>query len=312
MRPNELPGYLGLARARLAMDQADRAVEPLTTALDLYADNAETHFLLGRAYRRLGRDAEAAAELSYGANTDRTYLRDPWRGAVADTRLTRWLRLNTANSMVGQGQTEDALSALQKLHEDYPDHLDVLNDLASAYMRGGRPAEARRLLNRSLRIKSDYAPTHRNLAMLCATERDLPSAVRHIETAAQLAPDHAGILLLKGKLLLQSRRYRDAAGSLQLASALLPQNAEAHGQLGVALFHLRRSSDAIAAFEKAVSLDPHTVNNRLRLGLLYAQEGRKSDAVRVLREATAIDPDNAMVANALADIETGATSIKRP
>jgi tetratricopeptide (TPR) repeat protein len=61
------PGYRWLCdaeigRALLAMDQAEKAVAPFEESVKLQPDNAQTHFYLEQAYRRVGRKSDAQKE----------------------------------------------------------------------------------------------------------------------------------------------------------------------------------------------------------------------------------------------------------
>jgi tetratricopeptide (TPR) repeat protein len=73
-----------LAKGREAADAAD-AVTSLQSAIEHYDDNAESHFLLGRALAKLGREEEALREYTRSRDLDTM----PWRAVSSANRTAR-------------------------------------------------------------------------------------------------------------------------------------------------------------------------------------------------------------------------------
>lgn len=303
LRPDEVQGYIGLARVRLRMHEDREAVDVLSKALTIAPDRPEVHYLLGRAYRGLGRVEQGKVELARGGQAQQPVVRDPWRQEMLPLRLTRWLRRSRANDLLAEGQVAAAAEELEGLLADYPDNQNLMNDLAVAYSRLQRDDEAMRLLTDALRINEDHVPTHVNLAMLLGSRRDLARALEHAEKATVLAPKNAGAFSTKAKILLHLRRPDEALASFRQSEFLDPSDPTVHSAIGLTLVQLQRWEEAIKAYEEAVRLDTRSVRDRLRLGLLYRQAGRVEDARATLRAALQIEPDNEQVRQLLQDIE---------
>ena len=60
--PHYVEALLGLGRTEVALKHPDAAIEPLQKAVSIDPDNFQAHYVLGTAYRELGRIAEASKE----------------------------------------------------------------------------------------------------------------------------------------------------------------------------------------------------------------------------------------------------------
>ena len=92
LNPQFGDAYATLGRALLDSDKTAEAVDPLETAAKLDPDNPTVHFALGTAYRRLGRDKDAAREFALQKSTS---------GKINET--TKTLRKNVAGALVEPG-----------------------------------------------------------------------------------------------------------------------------------------------------------------------------------------------------------------
>ncbi|MEJ2009086.1 MAG: tetratricopeptide repeat protein [Acidobacteriota bacterium] len=60
--PKYKDALIGLGQAELQINQPQKALEPLQTAVKLYPDSSRAHFLLGNALQRTGHAAEGTRE----------------------------------------------------------------------------------------------------------------------------------------------------------------------------------------------------------------------------------------------------------
>jgi spermidine synthase len=130
-----------------------------------------------------------------------------------------------------------------------PDSAEVHNLVGIAEMRAGRVDEAIREFRQAL-SKDPRSPNARaNLGQ---------------------------ILYDQGAVLLESRRYGDAAAPLQEAVELMPDSSEAHNDLGVALASLGRVEEAREHFQRAVALEPDFAEARRNLQSAQSLGGASS------------------------------------
>ena len=97
----------------------------------------------------------------------------------------------------------------------------------------------------------------------------MAGAIREFEAALARDPEHENARLNlgqlyynEGALLLDKRRFKEAAARFRAAIPLLPDGAEAYNNLGVALASQGRVSEAAEQFERAVALSPDFLEAR--------------------------------------------------
>jgi tetratricopeptide (TPR) repeat protein len=96
---------------------------------------------------------------------------------------------------------------------------------------------------------------------------------------------------LKGALLLEADRVKEALASLDQAVSLLPTNATAHLNRGNALVRLNRREEAVEAYGRTLAINPrHLAALSNRAGVLL-ELGRYEGALADAEAALALKPD---------------------
>jgi tetratricopeptide (TPR) repeat protein len=106
--------------------------------------------------------------------------------------------------------------------------------LGIIYQREGRLADARRRLDRSLRIKPDFPPARLNMGIVLAGMGDSSGAVGQIEEAIRQAPDYFDAHLNLGLVLMGFGKKAEAAESFRKALAVRPGDPTAASMLAAA------------------------------------------------------------------------------
>ena len=146
---------------------------------------------------------------------------------------------------------------------------------------------------RRLRSKAGINPFAFEFAMaeqfLC--EEDAENALAHIERAETMKKDAPSLLLLKGKAMLQLKRYEEAEEAFKAAQAIDPVNAETH--LGLCRSYLKRRQNTLAAGEalNAVGLKYDLPLAHYLLGTALHRMGRLVPAIEALNVALAQNPN---------------------
>jgi len=147
------PGILQLAgQALLAEGRAQAALDPLQRLVRLAPDRAEGRTLLATALLVERRFDEAVAEYE--------------RAVALEPTPARRAALGLALALAGR--TVEAVSLLERLAEEHPEHVGAWNNLGVALAAAGRIEEARAALRRALEIAPDDAQVRANLADLDA------------------------------------------------------------------------------------------------------------------------------------------------
>jgi len=131
-----------------------------------------------------------------------------------------------ARELLRQGRIPEAESAFMRVLEASPDHVEALNMLALAALRGGRVRQALDLLNRAAGSDPADAITQHHLGRAFEAAGDLVSALRAFETAVRLRPDFSVARLYWAASLERAGRIGDAV--VQYAKAL--EDAQKGGQ----------------------------------------------------------------------------------
>ena len=121
-------------------------------------------------------------------------------------------------------------------------------------------------------------------------------AIRHLETALQLAPAHVDARFTLANALVAAGRAGESLAHYQQAIALMPA-ADAHANLGVALAQLGRDEEAVTQFTTALQLDPTLPGPYQQLAKTFARLGRPAAAADHYADAVRLAPAQAGIRN---------------
>jgi type IV pilus biogenesis/stability protein PilW len=154
-------------------------------------------------------------------------------------------------------------------------------DLGVDYLRNGNPAMAVRELQAALAIDPDHARIHHALAEAYRVTGRFPEAEAHLQRAVQLEPSYQGARLSLSALYIQMDRYEEAIRESQLlvADPTFPGPWRALTNVGWAQFKLGRDGEARKSLEEALTMRPGYWPALLNLGILDSKEGRRQEAL---------------------------------
>ena len=138
----------------------------------------------------------------------------------------------------------EAVRLLEPLAKHPDADADALNSLGIAYVRAGRPEDARRIFERVLALNSDSSVPLENLGMLALDQGDLATARRHFEQAIRADP----------------------------------RSSRAHADLGVVALRTGNRAAAVEEWKRAVELDPTNYDALYNVGTTLASDGQLTDA----------------------------------
>jgi tetratricopeptide (TPR) repeat protein len=261
-----------LARAYLQAGAGDRAAALLESWLEERPGDRYGRFLLGTAYRRLGRADDAQRQLALGQGAQPSWL-DPWSEELEARRTGFPARLATATGLI-DSDPRQAVARLERLRHERPDNGTVLINLGIGYRRTERPADSAEALLEAVRVEPTRGLAHFHLAL---TYSELSRGVEDRETGADLV----------AKALEHAERTVE----------LQPTSSKSHAMHGELLARVGRAEAAVEAYSRAVR-DPEDPAWLYRLGGLLCQLGRWGEAVPVIEsylEWTGADPDGLLL-----------------
>jgi len=237
--------------------------------------------LLAVAYAKLGLYREAYAVLSRELQKNPASLDTrlnlvtvcaeggDFKGAAEAASETTKLFPESADAFVSRGAAEALLGQMSSAYEDFstsakldPARPDVRFFLALMEYKLGKFQEAVQILRTAIEQGLQDADLHYLLAecLLKSGDGNTPEALAELNKAVALNADSVSSLTLRGKLLLESGKARQALADLELASKLDPDYRSAAYHLARAYRALGRNAEAQAVFDRIHDQSASTVS----------------------------------------------------
>jgi DNA-binding winged helix-turn-helix (wHTH) protein/TolB-like protein/Tfp pilus assembly protein PilF len=149
---------------------------------------------------------------------------------------------------------------------------------------------ARSAIARAKELEPDLADAYASEGLVLLDETDAPagSAVRPLERALELSPQHPNARLWYGDALAYAGRPREATAWHERTLKDDPLNALLHTYLGVAIMLTGDEAGASAHFQRAIALDPNYAEPMWQTALQHEMHGRTAQATQVFQEARRI------------------------
>lgn len=282
--------HVGLASVLLRKRDYAGAQKELEKALKIDPDHKQGHYLLGMAYRGLGRMDEARKELARGIVSDRRFVPDPLSPRVAAYRVNIASQLDQAQALIRAGNP-DGMRILERLHQRRPQDTNVINNLAIALMESGQHPRALGLLRRARSARPADFPTRINLASCLFSMQQYDEALEHAAQASTMAPEVASSYMIRGKILAVQNRLNDAYPLLKRGIRLDAGDPDGQFLLGEVCAATGRYPEAKLAFEMTTRLNPQHLMAHVKLCRVCVELGEFRQAEAELVAAQRISPD---------------------
>lgn len=188
------------------------------------------------------------------------------------------------------GTDEWAIQCYQRATELEPTNPYIYNEIGLTYLaksdileqQGDKEGKnenlklARQNFDKAISLKSDYAPSHFQIAMIYVREGKIPEAIQQLEATKQVAPFDIGLAFQLGLLYYNDNQFDKAKGE----------------------------------FERAVGFDPNYSNARYFLGLIYDKEGNKKGAIEQFERIEKFNPENEEVKKILSNLRQGKSALE--
>lgn len=294
MRQTEGPRTeLETAIALTRSGKFDEAIPRLLALEGHVADEYAVRFNLALCYVAIGEAAKAIPLLQ--ALPD-----DPRRGPNVDNLL--------AQAYIGNGQSGEALKALDRGARKYPNDEKLFLYVADACMAYQDYALGLEAMDLGLQQMPKSAALHYEKAVFLTLLDDFDLAKQEFDRAHELAPDKAiGYVAAAHKYMMSG----DIAGAVRVAREGVQKKRADYLLLTFLGQALIRSgavpgqpefNEARKALEKAVAERPNYADSQLGLANIYATENRLRDALVHLEAARELEPRSAAVYAALAKV----------
>jgi len=169
----------------------------------------------------------------------------------------------------------EAVSALENCAAINPDFPDAHNNLGTAYLEMGLKDKALTEYLKAFSLDGNpYAGF--KLANLYFDMKELPMALDYIEKAVQKSPAEARVHNLKGVILNEMGRYREAIESFETSWSLNPADVNIGVNLGIGYMNDKQLDKAREVFEKVLpSVTDPALKDRISGYIKSIQEAAK-------------------------------------
>lgn len=281
--PKNIFALVSLARLQAATGQTKESIALLERAHAADPNAAEPTVLLTRLY--LDTDKQKALRLANEAAE-----RQPANAPLLD---------NLGLAQAANGDYNSALATYDKLISLQPKAPVAYYRRASVQAALGDTNAARVSLNQALKLAPNLADAKIALAVLelrAGRAEEALKVARGIQTSEPKSP--LGFAL-EGDILMQQKRFADAAAAFQRAFAIVPSSALAVKSAG-ALRAGNRSDEAIALLTRWLKQQPKDAAATAQLAEAYLSQGKTAEAMRQYEAAVQLAPNNVLVLNNLA------------
>ena len=279
----------GRAQSLMAIGEVPEALEILETLAETL-DHPYVHRTLGEALRAVGRVDEARTAMARGRGAEPL----TWPDERRDERYEHIRGHGSymlAKELSASGRMAEALAILQRLQNHHPEEhcgrdekfflaCNLMNSVSIAYDRSGRRSASFATLERGLGLNPDFAPFHLTIANLLRDERDLETALHHVDRAIALSPNSGYAHEQRGRLLFGLDRFEAAKAAFETALQFEPGKRTTFFYLGLAEFELANYAAAIAWFQRVAEIEPRFALGQVLLARSLLEVGRVEEARR--------------------------------
>jgi tetratricopeptide (TPR) repeat protein len=292
LAPDAAEGYAGLGEVLLRQRDYAGAAGRLEAALERDDGLRTAHYLLGQAYRRLGRQEEALRELKAGVDAKPRFLPDRYSTDAAGFAVNPVARIDQAEHLLNARRPWEAMEILEQVLEHHPDDVVALNKLAIAQAELGAFASARATLQQALEVDASHVATHVNLAAVATRTEWWDEALVHANAAVERGPQNARAHRTRGGILISLGRLDEAVEALETAVTLDARDPSSQMMLADTYARLDRLDDALARLDQTVTLWPDFLDAQIGLAHVALRLGQTDRARVALEAARALEPAN--------------------
>jgi tetratricopeptide (TPR) repeat protein len=306
LAPQACGGFIGLGEIAIQRRDFHQAVNLLEKGIRMCPEYPMAHYLLGLAYRRVGREDEARRELAIGAGASPKFMTDPVLAEIPKYYRGLAVQLDTALKMLDAGKITEAIQLLEKAREKRPRDINVLNNLSIAYQNAGNPAKSRDILLETIQVDPNQFPTYINLVEAYLALNEPQKALPHGIRAAELAPTVGQAHFAKARALMNLDRYEEAREALKDTVRLDSRNPEAFMMLAECCYRMGDVTEAQKQFVTAAERLPRNLMAQVNACVTSMKVGKWNDAQKTLRQAKLIAPNHPKVQTLQSDYDKNA------
>jgi tetratricopeptide (TPR) repeat protein len=273
-----------LAKLHASLGEHEYAVEQGRIYLREQPDHISTRILVAQSLVRIGRGADAMAQL------DRI-PEDRWDSEVLFAR---------GRLLMASREPQKAHEMLVRAAEASPHHPEILRSLLGLDRALGRLPESAERIDAAVAARPDSAELRRLKGALALAMGDPGAAEENLEKAIELDPGNLAAYQQLATLYQAAGRLDETLETYQKALEQRPDSAQLHHFVGV-LYEMGGNVDkAMTSYEEAIELDENLGQAKNNLAYLLAESGQGLDrALDLAQEAKGLMPESPNAADTL-------------
>lgn len=287
--PDEAEAHYGLGRISSLRGDAAGAVKSLQRAVELFPPYGAAHYALAQAYRKLGDGAAAEAQLKlYEASRDLVPpLEDPLRDAMRSVDMAAAAHLEWGVELQQVGRVQDAIAETERAAELDPHLVQAQVNLIILYGRLGDVDKAKEHYQKAVALNPHQFPdAYYDYGVVLMNAKRFPEAAQAFRQAIEINSAYAEAHNNLGYLLELEGRLDDAAGEYRRAIEAKPDFRQAHFNLGRILINKKSYQEGIGQLHQTLSpVDEGTPSYLYALGSAYGRAGNQQQALEYLNRA---------------------------
>ncbi|SFH69304.1 tetratricopeptide repeat protein [Albimonas pacifica] len=305
----------------LVVDDNERAIRDLRTALDVAPDDVQAMMMLASAYERDGsrelaleRMAQAVQRSEFDPQIVLRYttaLVEAQKVDVAESLLMDAIKrrgdlppllLTLAQIKLRQQQWSAAEQIARRLREINPEDEAAARIEAGAALGQRKFSESADILEGLVTKGKDGDAGTISLVRALLAGGDIERAVNFLDQRLADDPDDTTALVLRASILSGRGELELAEEDLQRAIELEPDNAAAYASLARIYNSMGRTEEMSEALEKGVAMNDDDVSLRLTQAMQEEYAGNFDAAIEIYAELYRERPNSAVVANNFASL----------
>src|SRR5690348_5925268 len=200
-----------------------------------------------------------------------------------------------AKSYIEKGQYQEALIEYQNVAQADPKDANVYYQLALIHLKLGGPANlqaAFAALTRSIQLDKTNQDALLKLGELYLLGNEPMKAREQADIVLVSTPQSQEGLVLKGRSLVNEKRYQEGIAELKKAIELNPKNMQPYIELARAYFAANDPTAAEATLKQALKIDPRSMAILSALGDFYVTISKPDQAEIIYKQVLEITPQS--------------------
>lgn len=142
----------------------------------------------------------------------------------------------------------------------------------------------------ALQLDDQLALAHSAMAAVRISQNRKEEALRYAEQALRLDPGDTTAPLVKTRLLVAERKFKEAEAVIQTGIATHPKEHRFLDELGVVRYAQGDYAGAEAAFRRSIALEPDSAISYSNLSTALQFQNRETEALQVLQQGLQVRP----------------------